>query len=137
MCSRRYTWQNEVIRICLSCHRSHGCRTTTSCAPFGTCLWVWSKKIPYSGKLEGENFRELVKNMIFAEKTFADCSYLLRQRRPRPKVCAEKTFAYSHKTAKFAKFFSLEGFPLYGRSETVAVDVQCVVDETNVLIALE
>ena len=31
-------WQNEVIRICLSCHRSHGCRTTTSCAPFGTSV---------------------------------------------------------------------------------------------------
>ena len=26
----------------------------------------------------------------------------------------EKTFAYSHKTAKFAKVFSLESFPLYG-----------------------
>ena len=26
----------------------------------------------------------------------------------------EKTFAYSHKTVKFANVFSLESFPLYG-----------------------
>ena len=40
----------------------------------------------------GENFRELVKNMIFAEKTFTN----------------------SHKTTKFMKTFFLESFPLYG-----------------------
>ena len=28
----------------------------------------------------------------------------------------EKTFAYSHKTAKFVKVFSLKSFPLYGTS---------------------
>ena len=29
-------------------------------------------------------------------------------------IFAEKTFAYSHKTAKFVKVFSLKSFPLYG-----------------------
>ena len=32
--------------------------------------------------------------------------------------CAEKTFVYSHKTAKFAKVFSLKSFPLYAISES-------------------
>ena len=89
------------------------------------------------GNLREKTFRKLVKKMVFTEKTFAGCSHLLCQRTPRPKFHTEKTLVYSHKTVKLAKFFSLEGFPLYGRSETVAVDVQCVVDETNVLIALE
>ena len=40
--------------------------------------------------IEGENFRELVKNMIFTEKTFADCSLVLRQRCHTPKFCGEK-----------------------------------------------
>ena len=30
-----------------------------------------------------------------------------------PRICGE-TFAYSHKTAKFAQVFSLKSFPLYG-----------------------
>ena len=41
--------------------------------------------------------------MFFAKKTFADCSLLPRQRMPHPKFW--KTFAYSHKTAKFVKVF--------------------------------
>ena len=51
--------------------------------------------------------------MIFAEKTFADCSLLQCQRMPHPKFRKE-IFAYSHKTAKIAKVFSLKSFPLYG-----------------------
>ena len=71
-------------------------------------LWIL-----YSGKLSREKFRKLV---IFVEKTFVDCSLLLRQRTPCPKFhnFTEKTFATSHKSAKFAKGFSLESFPLYG-----------------------
>ena len=56
---------------------------------------------------------KLVKNTIFAEKTFADCS-LLQPKVATPPNFAEKTFANSHKIAKFAKVFSLESFPLYG-----------------------
>ena len=33
---------------------------------------------------------------------------------PHPQNFAEKTFANTHKTAKFTKLFSLESFPLYG-----------------------
>ena len=64
-----------------------------------------------------ENFRGrtlLRKNTIFVEKTFADCSLLLRQRMPCLPNFMEKTFANHHKTTKFAKVFSLESFPLYG-----------------------
>ena len=52
--------------------------------------------------------------MIFKKKTFADYSLLLRQRTPQPQVLQEKTFTIRHKTAKFAKVFSLKSFPLYG-----------------------
>ena len=37
----------------------------------------------------GENVRELVKNMIFVEETFADCSPVLRQGRHAPKFRGE------------------------------------------------
>ena len=56
---------------------------------------------------EGINFHEFVKTTFFTEKTFVDCPLLPCQRMPRPNF-AEKTFMYSHKTAKFAKVFSLE-----------------------------
>ena len=91
------------------------------------------------GTFERENFHELVKNTIFTEKTFADCSLLLHQRTPHPKFhrklsriahfcCTkgchtpnftEKTFANSHKTVKFAKVFFLESFQLCNISCTI------------------
>ena len=37
------------------------------------------------GNFEGENFRKLVKNTIFAEKTFADCSLCCTKGRHAPK----------------------------------------------------
>ena len=37
-----------------------------------------------------ENFHGLVKNTIFAEKTFADCSLLQRQRMPHPQISRRK-----------------------------------------------
>ena len=39
-----------------------------------------------SGKLLRENFCELVKNTIIAEKTFADCLFLLHQRMAHPQI---------------------------------------------------
>ena len=65
------------------------------------------------GNFRGRKLSRIGENTIFAEKTFADCSLLQRQKMPRPNF-AEKTFAYSHKTAKFTKVFSLTSFPLYG-----------------------
>ena len=59
---------------------------------------------------EGENFHELVKKRRKLSQIVRLC-------------CAEgchtpkfhgKTFANNHKTAKFAKVFSIESFPLYG-----------------------
>ena len=52
-----------------------------------------------------------VENKIFAGN-FADCLLVL----PKDVTCpnfAEKTFANSHKTSKFANVFSLESFSLY------------------------
>ena len=66
--------------------------------------------------LEGENFPKLVENKIYV-----DCLLL-----PLPKDAthpnfAEKTFAKSYKTSKFAKVFPLESFPLY----STLLDVFC------------
>ena len=54
----------------------------------------------------------MVDHKIFAEKTFADCS-LMPQKDAMPSNFAEKAFANSHQTSKFAKIFSHESFPLY------------------------
>ena len=64
-----------------------------------------------AGNFQGRKLLQIGENTIFVEKTFMDCSLLSCQRTPRPKF-AEKIFAYSDKTAKFAKVFSLESFPL-------------------------
>ena len=64
------------------------------------------------GTFAEENFRELVENKIFTEKTFTDCS-LVPPKDATPLNFAEKTFAISHKTSKFVKVFSLESFQLY------------------------
>ena len=52
-----------------------------------------------AGNFRKENFCRLL--------TFAVPNYAT------PPNCTEKTFAYSHKTARFAKVFSLKSFPLY------------------------
>ena len=62
---------------------------------------------------EGENFHELVKNMIFMEKTFCRLLAFAVPKEAMPPNFAEKTFANSHKTTKFTEVFSLESFPLY------------------------
>ena len=71
---------------------------------------ICSPTIPYSGNLSREKtFANLWKNVISWRKlSWIVCLYLLCQ------TIAEKTFADRHKTAKFAKVFSLESFPLYG-----------------------
>ena len=49
----------------------------------------------------GENFRELVKNKIFTEKTFVKCS-LIPPNDAMPPNFMEKTFMNSHKISQFA-----------------------------------
>ena len=73
---------------------------------------LYPSSIPCTNYRIVGNFRKFVKNTIFTEKTFADCSLLLRQKSHTPNF-AEKTFTNSHKTAKFANVFSLKSFPLY------------------------
>ena len=50
---------------------------------------------------------------IFVEKIFADCPIVPCQRTPHYQILRRKLFANSHKTAKFAKVFSLKSFPLH------------------------
>ena len=67
---------------------------------------------------------QIIEKYDFTEKTFTDCSLLLRLRMPRPKFHG-KTFAYNHKTAnaKFAQVFSIESFPLYVYSNCKPMDI--------------
>ena len=62
-----------------------------------------------------ENFCELVEKKIFVQKNLADC-LLVPLKDATPPYFAEKTFANSHKTSKFAKVFFLKSFKLYGIS---------------------
>jgi len=59
----------------------------------------WSIQIPYSGKLS-----RIGENMIFVEKTLADCSLLLRQRTPRPKISRRKLSQIATKPWNSRKF---------------------------------
>ena len=59
---------------------------------------------------EGENFRKLVKNTIFTEKTFTDCLLLPRQRTPRPRISREKLSRIATKPQNLRKFSSPKVF---------------------------
>ena len=54
----------------------------------------------------------MVENKIFTEKNFVDCLLVL-PKDTMPSNFIEKIFTNSHKTSKFTKLFSFEGFPLY------------------------
>ena len=67
-----------------------------------------------------ENFRELVKIRFSRRKLSRIAHFSSAKGRYAPNF-AEKTFAYSRKTAKFAKVFSLESFPLYGNRSIFSI----------------
>ena len=69
------------------------------------------RDLPYSGKLSRES--ELVK-IRFLRRKLSRTARFCRAKGCHAPNFAEKTFVCSHKTAKFAKVFSLESFPLYG-----------------------
>ena len=71
--------------------------------------------IAYSGNLSREKtFLDWWKNGISQNKLSWIARSFTMYCRPSLKTMAEETFADRHKTAKFAKVFSLESFPLYG-----------------------
>ena len=72
-------------------------------------------------KLREKTFCKLVENMIFREKTFADCSLVWPTNATLPNF-TEKTFANSHKNFKV---FLFESFPLYSEWK-----VSCVCHES-------
>ena len=63
-----------------------------------------------AGNFEGENFRELVKNTIFTEKTFTDCSLLPRRKTASPQNFAEKLSQIATKLWNSQKFFPSKVF---------------------------
>ena len=73
----------------------------------------WGRKLSWIGekyKFCGENSQ--IANTIFVEKTHRLLTFAALKDTTLPNF-KEKSFANSHKTAKFAKIFSLESFPLY------------------------
>ena len=62
---------------------------------------------------KGENFCKLVK-IRFSRRKLSQIARFCSAKGCHAPNFAEKTLAYSHKTAKFAKVFSPESFPLYG-----------------------
>ena len=53
---------------------------------------------------EGENFRELVKNTTFAEKTYADCSLLPHQHMLSPQTSRRKLSRIAAQLRNLRKF---------------------------------
>ena len=66
------------------------------------------------GAFEGENVRENNEYEDFAEKTFADSQYKPDMGLSAFAMLAQETFTNGLRSAKFAKVFSPESFPLYG-----------------------
>ena len=93
------------LQLLLPCQRVQGLELFTGdTSQFSIIQWE---------TFVGENFRELVENKIFAEKTFVDCSLVLPVAPPEdatPLNFTEKTFTNSHKTSNV---YSLESFLLY------------------------
>jgi len=69
--------------------------------------------IPYSGKLSREKTMNWWK-ILFSQRKFSQIARFCHTKECHVPNFAEKTFANSYKTAKFAKVFSLKGFLLYG-----------------------
>ena len=74
---------------------------------------------------EGENFRELVK-IRFSQRKLSWIARFYNAKECHAPNFVEKTFAYSHKTVKFAKVFSLESFLLYGTFRVHMICMQLV-----------
>ena len=69
--------------------------------------------IPYSVKLSREKLSRIGDKYDLCGKKLSPIGRMCRAKGATPPNFAEKTFANSHKTAKFAKVFSLESFPIY------------------------
>ena len=74
-------------------------------------------------RVKEENFRKLVKNKIFTEKTFTDCSLVSPPKDAMPPDFMEKIFMNNYKTSKFTKVFSLKSFPLYAMYIIVTISI--------------
>ena len=83
---------------------------------FITCTMYAATRVPYSGKVSREK--------TFAKTTSTKISFrgciLYRYRLRAHAMFAKKTFTNELRSAKFAKVFSLESFPLYGRSDPLS-----------------
>ena len=102
----------ELLPLLQDCHLGKDAQKIRYTHPFYHTVryTVWWET--FEGKTK------LVKNTIFAEKTFADCSLAVPKNTTPPNF-VEKTFSNSHKIAKFTKVLSLKSFPLYGIRATL------------------
>ena len=66
-----------------------------------------------AGNFQGIKLWQIGEKSIFAEKILRIAHFCIAKGATPPNF-VEKTFTNSHRTAKFAKVFSLESFPLYG-----------------------
>ena len=74
--------------------------------------------IPHSGNLSREKTFENLWKMGFQGENFRGLLSRTVYIPPSLQTIVDKTFTDRHKTAKFAKVFSLESFPLYGNLMT-------------------
>ena len=80
-------------------------------SPFITTTWQGSSsptKVPHTLYRIAENFHKLVKNKIFAEKTFTDFSLVPRQRTPCPQISLRKLSRIATKPRNSRKFSPLK-----------------------------
>ena len=85
-------------------------------SPFITTTWQGSSsptKVPHTlygiaENFQGRNFHKLVKNTIFAKKTFADFLLVPRQRTPCPQISLRKLSRIATKPRNSRKFSPLK-----------------------------
>ena len=67
-----------------------------------------------AGNFRGRKLSRIGEKSNFRRENFCGLLAFATPKNATPLKFHEKTFANSHKTAKFTKVFSLESFPLYG-----------------------
>ena len=82
------------------------------------CFTVGCMAARIAGNFGGRKLSRIGEKYDFRGKNFCRLLTFAAPKDTMPPNFAENTFANSHKTARFAKVFSLESFPPYGTSFT-------------------
>ena len=78
------------------------------------CIIIASGNDRISGNFWGRKLSQIGEKIRFSLRKLSWIAHFCRAKECHAQNFAEKTFAYSHKTTKFTKVFSLESFLLYG-----------------------